>query len=482
MKLVLIFICTIIASFSIVYSQTEDTPVSPEQIRVTADVQEYYYDAQRFIAEGGARVTRGNEILSADRISGDVMTGDLQASGNVRYESPERTITGNSFVYNYQTKQGLVQEAAANQDNLFFKGQEIKAEPGRYTLIGSTFTTCGFEKPHYYLSAKELIIEPGKQLIARGVSIYLLNNKLLTIPKYRVDLTEGVQSKGKLPKIGYSEQYGFHTAYDFDLIHDEENDGSLDMRLSSRQTFQGGIKFDRIADKPIFARLTYREPAYGGAERDTVLSRLPEIGMRFYSDPALQIRRVDREPLYLSRQLIDPLSPVSKPGKVHIISEVSLGRFVEKPNGTGTERAEARTVAVMEPIPIGANTSISPGAALRLSAYGNGDIYGLLGARLAVGRRISPTSSASLTYITHAVSGDTPFSFDRLEIRNELAGSINFMISDIKVGIRQRYDLHRSDIFDTEITLAKTFHCLEPSITWRDRFDEISFNIGITGF
>ena len=455
----------------------------PLQIRVTADNEEFDLNTQKFRAEGNARVTYGEIILTADTIVGDAQTGDVEASGNVEFQNGARNLRGQSFTYNFKMDKGLATDAVADADGVFFRGAELKSEPGRYILTASRFTMCNLEKPHYYLSARELLIEPGKQLVAKDVAVVFYGRRLFNVPRYRIDLADRkTRAALYLPSVGISRRSGLFAGYQFDLGHGAGTRGTFDFRLSTKQVFQGGINYDRLGGRSIVLRADYREPWYGGNVANLMVSRLPEIGIRFGPQSALDQFSSPREPLSLSRELIDPLAEDTRPGRVVFLGEAGAGRFTEEPDFIRATRYDARAMAWLDPLEVGRNSFVSPGIYGRISSYGNGDEYADLAFRLAVGRKLSETAFVSATYITHSTHGNTPFNFDHIEMTDELDLGAGFPIGEFRMEIGVRYNLQQQTVFDTDLSLSRVFHCMEPSITWKKRFREFAIGVGLVRF
>lgn len=454
----------------------------PPQVVVRADNEEYNLENQQFIAEGNAVVTYKDVTLKADTITGNSWTGDIEAHGNVSFLRKESTLTGESFTYNFKTEKGLANDASATLNNIQYRGKEFKSELNRYTVTGSRFTTCDREKPHYYMSARELIIEPDKKLTARDVSIVFFGKRILNVPKYTINLDKKNPSETKLPPIGISGHYGIFTSYEFDISHEPRTVGALELRLSTEYTFQGGLMYDRIAGRPIFLRATSYQPFYGGTRSGLTISKLPEVGARFHSGEAAESFENPRNSINLSAGTINPLRFKRDNRKMNYVSEVGFGKFTQYPDDKTSERMDARAIAWLDPVAIDSKTVISPGIGIRLSHYSTGDDYTDLGLSLALARRLGSDSYASITYATHSVSGSTPFEFDAVELTDELHGLLRLHAGDYAIELGGRYDLNNKEFFDKEISIARRFHCIEPKITFKNRFKEFSIGIGLVGF
>ncbi len=454
-----------------------------ERILVRANDEQFNPETQEFTATGNARIEYGQLIITADEVSGNASTGEMSASGHVQFQDPERKLTGDTFKYNSKTGIGLATNARGTADKVYFRGAQMTAEPGKYDLKGAMFTTCDQEKPHYYLAAKELILEPNNMLIARGVRVVLFGKTLFYLPTYRTPVGNGAARGGtKLPTVGTGDHSGIFAGYQFDLGRQPDVSGLLDVRISTKWFLQGGVKYEHLAGGPVFVRATYREPSYGGSQPFSVVTRIPEVGIRFGPKNMVDRYSSSKEAMILSRGLIEPMKTEASNAKVNFIGEMGIGRFAEEPDLNQAWRFDARATSWLKPIKIGKNTLFSPAVYGRVSRYQSGDTYTDLGLKLAAARRLSDRSFVSLAYIAHTVRGITPFDFDAVDLRDELAARVGFPIGEFNMEIMERYDLNTHDIFDTEVSLSRPIHCLEPKITWKKRFKEFTFGLGIIGF
>ncbi len=480
-----------------------------EGMTLTCNLLKYTFPAagtktdNRFKAEGNVAIKRNTVTLEADIIEGSPSTGDVEATGRVMFKDAQRTLTGDTFKYNFNTDTGDAIGAVASipvdsmqedapapvlereSGTLYFRGQELKAEPERYQLRKSIFTTCNLEQPHYCLYAEEMIIEPGKKFTARNVAIKVIGKRLITLPYYSTKLKKSNKSAGtKFPKIGVSGDFGLYAAYTIPLADDDMNSANADLRVSTKQIIQCGIRYDKIDSKPIFARLVYKEPYYCGSQPNTMLSRLPEAGIRYCFGPSAQGYEESVDPLGISGATIDPaqFTTIVTNRGINTVVELGAGSFVEYPDKITHGRADARALVYLDAIPLDRKTFLMPGVLARTSFYDNGDNYTTAGASFAIARSLGPKSFASLTYLTQSVGGNTPFTFDKLSLANELAARLIFPSGDLSFDLAARYDLNTQSVYDFHISVSKPMHCLQPKIIWKNRAKEIGFEVGLVGF
>jgi lipopolysaccharide assembly outer membrane protein LptD (OstA) len=123
-----------------------------ETSTLTADKLDYTFPTagaknaeadSRFYAKGNVIIDRDSVTLQADTVEGDPSTGDVEATGNVTFKDAQRTLTGNTFKYNFKTNTGDATNAVAaissdsmqpneppsvldnGEGTLYFRGQEL---------------------------------------------------------------------------------------------------------------------------------------------------------------------------------------------------------------------------------------------------------------------------------------------------------------------------------------------------------------------
>jgi lipopolysaccharide export system protein LptA len=505
-------LCVLAALLGATAWAAEENPIAGVKlIRVTGDKEQFDPLTQEFEAIGNARVEYGEILLTADQITGSATVGDVVATGQVQFKGTGKSLTGDSFTYNFKSDTGLATNAHASANNVYFSGESMASTPTKYMLRGATFTSCCLDRPHYCLVARELNFGPDNLLTAKKVSLVFHGRTLFTIPSYHAYLGAKRRKTGfRFPTVGSGDGSGFFTGYEFDLGPEPDTLNTLNVRLSTKWLFQGGVNYERLGNSPVFTRVSYREPFYGGTQRFVMVTRLPEVGIRFGPKNLEDRFSTSRESMNLSRGLIMPDDMLPTTHNVNFVGELSAGGFTQEPGGSTQEpggsaqepggstqepggstqetdpvrkwRYDARAMSWTKPIEVAKNTFISPGLYGRISHYQTGETYTNLGLRFAAARQLSKDSFVSLAYIANSIHGTTPFNFDAVPLRNELAGRVGFPLGVFKIEMMGRYDLSEHNMFDTEVSVSKVYHCLEPKITWRKRFSQLSFSVGVVGF
>lgn len=405
----------------------------------------------------------------------------VRAEGNVTFRQGQKLLLADEVFYNYEERAGLLTSAA--------------------------FTTCDADRMHYRITAQEIRLSPDQRLRARRVRIYFGNTRLISLPSLAINVGRGDDRQTIIPRPGYSSDDGLFLASKYSLIDTAEQDVNLRLRLTSRNSIQGGITasstiagdareappylpdsdselreesvlLPRVRrDVLVFPTDRQREPllsAFGGAlvrermydidQRNLMVTRLPELGVRYVS-PQLDISRVTGQP----------------EAGVRYEARACWGKYKESPDGERAGRLDVRSTASTTLATFGESTALRLAGLARYSSYDTGESYRVIGGALDVSRIFPSGSFASIRFLAHGTSGSTPFEFDDIDIKRELQAVGRYVRGRNTYGILLDYDLDKSSLRDWEFSISRKLHCLEPGISWRNRFSQISFTVKVLG-
>jgi len=183
-------------------------------------------------SDGRVHITTGDLEVFADTMSFDLgAAGDQIAEfrGNVELRAPHQTYRGARLVMNltagtwrFTEVRGVLDPALFPQGvvaPVFVGAQEAGVdEAGHPFAFLGDLTTCDLPDPHWELRAREVVIEPGRRLVARGVSFYALGRRLFSIPRWIINFT-GPRQQPVIPTIGSSAREGLflQTAFPYEL-------------------------------------------------------------------------------------------------------------------------------------------------------------------------------------------------------------------------------------------------------------------------
>jgi len=469
--------------------------------------------------------------LTASDVEADADTGQVEARGGARLERTEGVITGDQIQYNFYSHVGYITNAVAETAYFRMRGKRIATQAdGSYVVEEGVFTTCIRAHPDYQIRARRLTISPNRYVAARNITFYAGPTPLISLPSLRRDLAR--QEHAPVPTPGYSKSEGVtlrlhdtpivqpHQTLDYEIRANlrrlpsgfllYQSDLTRDVRTAlpptgllptlqdplrgyleqlSPQTYQEypASQYQETLEPraTFFATLQAKQPVYNRVRTDLLVSRFPEVGVRFTN---ILGRRQPPPPTGFAGEAQTPASPPAEspavallrvPGAPFLLDvTASLGELHETPTGITNGRFSLRADAATQPMRLGRNLVWRAGLTNWFNLYGRGSAYDLLSPEVELDYLPSRTTLLGLAYRYALDAGSTPFAFDRLDVRQELrlraqAGSL------WAFGIQTKYDLERARAYDTELALVRNFDCMQIGVAYRFRSQSLSiiFNL-----
>lgn len=208
---------------------------TPDEVHIDADSVVYQENTGTATADGNVKVRNKTMRMFAPHVEYNSNNQILEAfsdqRGNVTLFSGADKLKGEHLTYSLETRRGVLTDASGKMDALFIQGGDVKVMPMddavKFGVIKSrpkkkktdaedeqitewmnvTTTTCDFEKPHYRLKSKKVVIIPNKKMIIRRPRIYIGEKCIFTYPfDYVARL--GPREQSLLPYFAYDSNKG----------------------------------------------------------------------------------------------------------------------------------------------------------------------------------------------------------------------------------------------------------------------------------
>lgn len=441
-KKFLIIVFLLFSSFS--YSQ---------DITISADYLEYDEDSKIIKAEGNVQSGYKDLNLKSDKLRFDIDKEELNAEGNVELKRGKSQINSSSLIYNFKDKKGILKESIVNIDKLKIKGEETELKENSYLIKNGEFTSCEEEIPHYKLQAKEFLIS-GEKVTARKISLRIKKKRIFTLHKISFPLkSEGDKNKTKnifAPKLGISGREMIFLRWSYNYNLSRYFSFSSFYRYSPWFGFQGEINFCGRKNEYKIENIISRRFEPHISIPDSWVIRVPEVRLK------KDFKKIPKT-------------------EISYWLEGSWGKFEERNFGVESERGEI-SGGMMSP-----SFSLSKSAKLKIGLGYDRSDYSLkdyklrdLKYEIILNKLFNKKFDLETTYINHRLKGNTPFVFDRVELKEELKNKINKKFAkNYNIELISRYDLTNDKIYDTEIILVYKIDCFDITLKWSDRRDLI---------
>ncbi len=163
--------------------------------------------------------------LEADRMVIDFVSGDIQAEGNVVFESPQQFIKASRGRFNMIRQEGMAYDVDGQSGPLYFRAVWDEEEKGpsfrqidesQSIFRGTHFTTSSFPVPMYYIKSDEVILIKERRIFFRNPVLYIRGVPVLWLPFYTRNLAEGSPWS---TEFGYNSDLGAFFRLGYRYIH-----------------------------------------------------------------------------------------------------------------------------------------------------------------------------------------------------------------------------------------------------------------------
>ncbi|MGC9004570.1 MAG: hypothetical protein ACP5KZ_07720 [bacterium] len=369
---------------------------------------------------------------------------------SLSFSNPQNYIfvEGSQLELHWEAQEASLTNAHIEYQGIFFSASSFFIEGKKIVMENAYLTTCGLPHPHYRIGAKYLsypIVGKKRKVTAKGVSLFLGDTKLLSLPTLRFSLNPKERKKEgalSLPRLSYNKYTG------------------LSLNTSFSLPFRDEISKVKI----------------GYSQKKGLIGK---TSLPLSSDTTLNVSRYDE----ITGKRVSPLFLSEKP---HLVLQkeaftLSLGRFAEEPTNKETNRLR---LSISQPIaekPLSKTLSLSILLKGFLSLYGDDERYRGVGGEISLGRE-TPSVKASFTLGYEALGGSTPFLFDKEEFPTFARLSLAKDMGNWRVEVDCIEDLKDKRLYDIILSLYKKLHCLEPGISWQKRGNIVQLQMKLVGF
>jgi hypothetical protein len=235
------------------------------------------------------------------------------------------------------------------------------------------------------------------------------------------------------------------------------------VRGSALAEYRSGLlrTFPSVGPEPIafrdhptvlFATVGVNEYVNDRLHTDLRLSRLPEIGVASWRSPGCGSAGA---------------SP-SRPG-LSYHWEITAGHYRESPSSAACSRAQLRVGAASAALALGRNVSVRAGLGLAGSVYDSGASYALASPEAEVMWRAGHGTYLAAAYRRQLDAGVTPFTFDRLDVRNEVRLQYDGDYARWGVALWLAYDADRWRAYDASVSVLHRLDCMEFGVAYKSR-------------
>ena len=182
----------------------------PDEVHIDGDSVVYEENTGIATADGDVKVRNKDLRLFAPHVeynsNNQIVEAFSDERGKVTLLSGPNKLVGDHLTYSLDTRRGVLTDASGKMDALYMQGRDVRVMPMSDAVkfgvfksrpkkskadaedesitewLNVTTTTCDFERPHFKLFSKKIIVIPGKKMIIRRPQIYIGGKCIFTYP------------------------------------------------------------------------------------------------------------------------------------------------------------------------------------------------------------------------------------------------------------------------------------------------------------
>ncbi|HVL38202.1 MAG TPA: hypothetical protein VM328_02315 [Fimbriimonadaceae bacterium] len=465
--------------------QPIDETLRVEGARVRASL-----DPRVLIYEEGVKAYYDVTTVEADRLTLYLDPEQRRgvAEGNVVLRDPAGMAFADRLEFSWRDKTATGENLRVESGGAILTAERANIVPGRWELLNVTATTCGRERPFYSVRSPRIVIVPGQRGVARNPSLYILGNRIITLPQANFSLDRRVVGV-RLPGISFKRGSGLGITWSSGVMLDDHTSVTAGLSSYPNRLPGYGAEVARSAIPPTaetgpitpqselaerfsygyFEHIGVRTP---GHEHNFVSQSRDTMSVGSFWNLNVESRRGTQtmsKPIELAYERSLPLGAVSS------IHQVRVHNIKEH---RGPSRTRLMTQHLAGPGPVPLAKGLDAHLRLNASAFLNGDsLYGW--GRLQVGAVYQPLPQLRLgaAYMFAGDMGDALYASDRLYSTRawHLRGDLD--LGPTRLSVLGKYDVGERRWYDHEYSLSQVIGCFEGYVLWRQFPSDYRFGL-----
>jgi len=236
--------CCVFASGNEAKAILESDDETPWEI--TAESLGYTEEEGFFKAEGDVLLTNGYLLLWAQEALYNRDSGNVEVSGNIRFEAAGDTLTGEKGFFNLNDRTGKITGGSLFlKENHYYISADVLEKTGEETYRAKNFrlTTCDGPAPAWSITGSEATVTLEGYGRIRNAAFRVGEIPFFYVP-YMIFPAKTKRQTGLLPPaLSYSDRNGMEMEIPFFWAISENTDATFYERFMSRRGLMQGIEF-----------------------------------------------------------------------------------------------------------------------------------------------------------------------------------------------------------------------------------------------
>lgn len=159
---------------------------------VNGDTVEFKSEGREVVAEGHVEIVHEDSTLVCDRVRVFIDEKLALAEGHVKLSKKDGPVLeGDAIVYDFAAQSGTIVSPRILMAPYYGKAELMeKISETEFLVNDCDLSTCDLPHPHYTLHCKEVKMNPGNSMTAKGVKFSILDVPLMYMPVFSQQLMD----------------------------------------------------------------------------------------------------------------------------------------------------------------------------------------------------------------------------------------------------------------------------------------------------
>jgi LPS-assembly protein len=228
------------------YGQQLRTFTASGPVDISAERLEYNKKENTYTATGKVELKEGTRTLFADFVSYDEDSQDVLAEGHVVLQDSEDVVRSERMTLNLLTKEGTIEKGDiyVKKGNFYITGEEIKKTgETTYVIKRGEFTTCGWDRPSWKFSAKDVKVTMQGYATASHATFRILDQPVFYFPWGMFPIKTERQSGFLLPELTLSSSDGVKLLDSYFWAISRDQDATFSLQWIQDRGLKPGVEY-----------------------------------------------------------------------------------------------------------------------------------------------------------------------------------------------------------------------------------------------
>lgn len=218
-----------------------------DKVRILSDKAFRRTRDQTFDAVGNVIINQGDNAIYGEKAKLNMLTGESEVVGNVRYIGPTMTMYGSQMGFNFRTGRLEIKNARIISDNYVVLGSEfVRESPELITGKDAEYTTCRDCPESWSIFGRNVQITPGQYIRIKHAYIKVRGVVVMYVPYIVLPIKKDRETGLLFPNISLDLEKGLRIQQPWYWAISDQSDMTVTPSLFGKRGWGGDLEYRQM--------------------------------------------------------------------------------------------------------------------------------------------------------------------------------------------------------------------------------------------